>query len=175
VKSHFIMYAKYGERADASVAALLDALSLEERNKERGAYYGSLAGSLGHVLGGTLYFHGLFRASRPGYFKASESIATLASNEGPVDAAGWKALKAALARADRATVELAESLSDADLEWLVPLDWYGGKPATVPLRFIFDQMIVHGIHHRGQISQILDEMKVEHDFSGIDIGYLDKA
>ncbi len=174
MNGHYVTYARYGERADASVVALLEGLPLAERSKERGAYYGSLAGTLGHILGGTLYFHGMFRASKPGHFKASESIAALASNEGPVDAAGWEALKAAVARADRATVELAESLSEADLELPVPLDWYGGKPAAVPLRFLFDQMIVHGIHHRGQISQILDEMKVEHDFSGIDLEFLGK-
>jgi uncharacterized damage-inducible protein DinB len=31
---------------------------------------------------------------------------------------------------------------------------------------------VHETHHRGQISQLLDEMGIEHDFSGIDIEFL---
>jgi uncharacterized damage-inducible protein DinB len=167
------MWARYSERANRSVAALLDGLSLEERNKDRGAYYGSLAGLLSHVLGGTLYFQGLFRASRPGYFAACESISSLSSHEGAVDAAGWEALKRSLAAADKAAVELSESLSPADADWPVPLDWYGGNPKAVPLRFLFNQMIVHGIHHRGQISQVLDEMKVEHDFSGIDLEFLE--
>jgi uncharacterized damage-inducible protein DinB len=172
MKETLVMYARYSERADRSVIGLLEGLSPEERNADRGAYYGSLVGLVKHLLGGTLYFHSLFRASRPGGFAPSEAIASVSVKDGPADEEGWKALKADIAAADRASADLAGSLDVAGLAWPVKLDWYGGKPADVPLRFLFNQMIVHGIHHRGQISQILDEMKVEHDFSGIDLEYL---
>ena len=46
---------------------------------------------------------------------------------------------------------------------------YEGKPATVPLYFLAHQLFEHGTHHRGQVSQILDELGVEHDFCGIGI------
>jgi len=172
VKETLLMYARYTERADRSVIALLEGLPSESRNADRGAYYGSLSGLLGHVLGGALYFHSLFRASWPGAFPASERLAGLSSAEGALDEAGWARLKEGLAAADTATLEIVSSLDEAGLGMPVKLDWYGGKPAAVPLSFLLNQLFVHGIHHRGQISQILDEMKVEHDFSGIDLEFL---
>lgn len=166
------MYARYGERADSAIVRIFDGLGLEIRNADRGAYYGSLHGLIGHVLGGTLYFHSLFRASHPGAFPASERIAALASSEGSLDEAGWERMKLDLDEADRASVELAASLDDRGFSLPVKVDWYGGTPAEVPLHFLFNQMAVHGIHHRGQISQLLDELKVDHDFSGIDLEFL---
>jgi uncharacterized damage-inducible protein DinB len=166
------MYARYSQGADAALVALYDGLSLEARNADKGAYYGCLHGVMGHVLGGTLYFHSLFRASHPRAFEPSERISGLSSSEEALDSAGWEKMKRGLAEADRATLDLAESLDEKGFSLPIKLDWYGGKPAEVPLRFLFNQLIVHGIHHRGQISQILDEMKVEHDFSGIDLAYL---
>lgn len=172
MRDSLIMYARYAERADSDVVKLYGGLSLEARNADKGAYYGSLNGLLGHLLGGTLYFHSLYRASHPGTFPASERIAALSSSEEALDEAGWEKLKRSLAEADRASVDLASSLDEKGLSLPIKLDWYGGNPAEVPLGFLFNQMIVHGIHHRGQISQILDEMKVEHDFSGIDLAFL---
>jgi uncharacterized damage-inducible protein DinB len=172
MKETLRMYARYSERANRSVVGIIEGLPLEDRNANRGAYYGSLSGLVKHLLDGTVYFHSLFRASRPGGFAPSEAIASVTVKEGPVDDAEWKALKADLALADAATIDLVSSLDASGLAWPVKIDWYGGKPPDVPLHFLFNQMIVHGIHHRGQISQVLDEMRIEHDFSGIDLEYL---
>jgi uncharacterized damage-inducible protein DinB len=42
------------------------------------------------------------------------------------------------------------------------------------LSFMISQLVVHGTHHRGQISQILDELKIDSDFSGINAAFLPK-
>jgi uncharacterized damage-inducible protein DinB len=54
----------------------------------------------------------------------------------------------------------------------VKLDWYKGKPATVPLSVMLQQLVTHNLHHRGQISQILDSLKIDNDYSGINIKFL---
>jgi uncharacterized damage-inducible protein DinB len=33
-------------------------------------------------------------------------------------------------------------------------------------------LTAHGTHHRGQISQILDELKIDNDYSGINVQFL---
>jgi uncharacterized damage-inducible protein DinB len=169
MKGTLLMYARYTERVDAKMIAFLDKLSAEEREKDRKSYYGSLSGLARHVLDGATYFHGLFRASMPSAAKALEPTLGMKVPEGRLDAKGWESAKASLAAADRATIALLESLSDQELASPVAVDWYGGKPPSVPFHFLAHQLVVHGLHHRGQVSQILDEMGVEHDYSGIDL------
>jgi uncharacterized damage-inducible protein DinB len=67
---------------------------------------------------------------------------------------------------------MAEALSESDMKLPIKIDWYGGNPASVPLSFMLSQLLLHNIHHRGQISQILDSLKIDNDFSGIDISLL---
>lgn len=169
------MYARYTKRANASAFALLDGLSEEAMNLDRKSYYGSLASLAAHIVGATLYFQSLFRASCPaaaGILKATEGLKTPHDPHFTPDE--WRQLKDIAAKADQVTVDLVETLDEAELACPVKLDWYDGKPDAVPLCFLAHQLFVHGTHHRGQMSQILDELGVEHDFSGIDLAFLPK-
>ncbi|MBU0929091.1 MAG: DUF664 domain-containing protein [Spirochaetes bacterium] len=172
MKEILIMYARYSRRADESVFAMLDALSPEDRNADRKSHYGSLSGLASHIVGGTLYFQSLFRASVPA---AAVALASTKGMKLPEDkslsADAWLELRRTCAAADQASIDLFDSLAEADLSAPVKVDWYAGDPAAVPMSFLAHQMVVHGIHHRGQVSQILDEMGVEHDFSGIDLDF----
>jgi uncharacterized damage-inducible protein DinB len=141
-----LMYARHTKQTDASVLALLDGLSNEAREEDRKSYYKSLSGLARHILDSAIYFHGLFRASLGD---------------------GIKALKPVEGLVDQATIDLVQAQGEAGCAQPIALDWYDGKPATVPFYFLAHQLFEHGTHHRGQISQILDEMGLEHDFSGI--------
>jgi len=175
MKEVLLMYARYTQRADASVMELLDKLTVKARNEDRKSYYKSLSGLASHVAGGALYMQGLMRASQRAAAKALKATEKLKLAEGAkLTGAQWEELKAAWAKADQATVDLVNALSDTELALPVKLDWYGGNPGTVPLCFILHNIYVHGTHHRGQISQILDSMGVEHDFSGLDVEFLPK-
>jgi uncharacterized damage-inducible protein DinB len=166
-----VMYAKYNKAANNAVYELLDKLSNEQREETRGSYYGSLSALARHVLGATVYFQGMFKEAVPQNAAARQALASLASVqarfEGPVTAEQWKALRAAFTIADDALVNFTSALNDADLD--APVKWFSGNPPTVPLHFMLSQLAMHNTHHRGQISQILDEMKIDHDFSGIAI------
>lgn len=168
MKDVMLMYARDTKRANAEVLALLDGLSVEERNENRKSYYKSLSGLMSHVSGATCYFLGMFRPAFPASataLKAAEGL-SIAEAEA-LNASQWEGLKKATAVADQVTIDFVASLSDADFSREIPLNWYEGKPATVPLHFLLAQSFTHGTHHRGQISQILDAMGIEHDFSGI--------
>lgn len=163
------MYARSTKQTNATVLALLDGLSNEAREADSKGYYKSLSGTARHLLDGTLYFHGLFRASFPAAAKALKVAEGLSVPEGALTSAQWAGVKASMALADQATVELFQALGEGDCSHPVALDWYGGKPATVPLYFLAHQHFEHGTHHRGQISQVLDELGIEHDFCGISL------
>lgn len=173
MKDMLLLYARYNQRANKSVIALLDGLSAAQRNEDRKSYYKSLSGLMCHAVGGASYFHGLFRASAPSAAKALKATEGLSMPEGEkLSDAQWAELKRGSELADKTTIEFIQAATEAELAAPVKIDWYGGKPAAVPLCFLLHNMYVHGTHHRGQISQILDEMGIEHDFSGIDVEFL---
>lgn len=172
MKETMLMYARYTERANAAVIKLLDGLSLQVLVEDRKSYYKSLAGLAAHILGGTIYFHGLFRASLPSASAALTATIGLTEPEGELTVEGWKGMGKAFESADRATIELVRSLDEEGLSLPIAVNWYEGNPPSVPFHYLANQLLVHGIHHRGQISQILDSMGIEHDFSGIDLDLL---
>jgi Uncharacterized protein conserved in bacteria len=169
------MYARHNQRANASVIALLDGLTAKARNESCGSYYKTLSGLMSHVAGGTCYFHGMFRAAIPSAAKALKATEGLSCPEGAkLTAAQWAELKSACAVADKTTIDFIQAASEADLKTPIKIDWYGGKPDAVPACFLLHNFFVHGTHHRGQISQVLDSMGIEHDFSGLDVEFLPK-
>ena len=175
MKNVFLSFAKYNEEANRTVAALLGKLSNDDREKDRKSYYKSLSGLFRHSLGGTFYFLSLIKEAVPLNADAQKALAPLAKIElldGKLSEAQWKKAVSGSKVADKALVDFVSALKDEDFEAPVKLSWYKGKPASVPLRFMLQQLTVHNTHHRGQISQILDSLKIEHDFSGINVKFL---
>jgi len=175
MKNVFLSFAKYNEEADKAVASLLGKLSNDDREKDRKSYYGSLSELFRHCLGGTYYFLCIMKEAVPHNADAQKALAPLAKIEllqGKLSEAQWKKAVSFLKIADKALVDFVSALKDEDFEAPVKLNWYKGKPPSVPMRFMLQQLTVHNTHHRGQISQILDSLKIEHDFSGINVKFL---
>jgi uncharacterized damage-inducible protein DinB len=150
-------------------------MSNKEREMNRSSFYGSLSGLLRHIVGGTKFFLGMYKAAlaEGAAFKALSAVDGASfTAEGELTEIQWKELGAALETVDAAYVNMAEALTEADMSRPVKIDWYGGNPASVPLSFMLSQLVVHNTHHRGQISQILDSLKIDNDYSGIGAEFL---
>ena len=168
MKDIFITYANYCKDADQAVLSLLNTLSNEEREKDRGSYYKSLSGLARHVLQGTLYFQGLFKPAVSHNAQAMKAFAPLEGITVPQDTlteAQWKALASVFETVDRSIIALVSSLTDTDFKISIKVPWYQGNPDAVPLSFLLQSLVMHGAHHRGQISQILDELKIDNNYS----------
>ena len=175
MKKIFLSFAKYNEEADKTIAGILGKLSNDDREKNRKSYYGSLSGLYRHIGGCTVYFLNFFREAVAGNaeaLKALEPLTKVEDFKGKLTEAQWKKVIANVKIVDKAFVDFVNALKDKDFEAPVKLDWYKGKPASVPLWFMLQQHMAHNTHHRGQISQILDSLKIEHDFSGINVKFL---
>jgi uncharacterized damage-inducible protein DinB len=175
MKNIFVSFAKYNQEADGAILAILKKMPLEEREKDRGSYYGSLSALYRHVLGGTAFFCSLFKASLSPDSPAVKALAPLAGFshiEGAMNEAQWLQLEAAAAEVDGALTAFCEALTEDELNAPVKVQWYGGNPASVPLYFMLQNLTAHGTHHRGQISQILDSLKIDNDYSGINVKFI---
>jgi uncharacterized damage-inducible protein DinB len=174
MKELFITFAKYNKEADKAVYAILDGLSNDEREKDRGSYYKSLSGLFVHTLGGTVFLLGLLKealSQSPARAALSALESVTLPREG-LDAEQWKALAGAFETADNAFISLVSSLREEDFGAPVTLSWYNGNPPSVPVAFMLQQLAAHGTHHRGQISQILDSLKIDNDYSGISPAFI---
>ena len=173
------MYAKYNKAGNKAIYGILSAMSNEERETDRGSYYGSLSELYRHILGGTKFFLGMYKGALADGGADSAALKAVSAVDGvPLPAEGslsesqWKELKSALEAADAVYVSMAEALTEAELSRPLKIDWYGGNPDSVPLSFMLSQLVVHNTHHRGQISQILDSLKIDNDYSGIGAEFL---
>jgi uncharacterized damage-inducible protein DinB len=175
MKDLLLMYAKYAQRVNASVIALLDGLSEEARNEGRKSYYKSLSGLACHTFGVAPFFHGILRKAVPEASSALQATEGLKATKGDcLSAEQWPELKKVAAVADQATVDFIAGLDESDFVRPIKIAWFGGNPDAVPLHYLLSTSFMHGIHHCGQISQVLDEMGIEHNFSGLDVGFLPK-
>jgi uncharacterized damage-inducible protein DinB len=171
-----LMYAKYNQEGNATIFGLLDKMSNDDREKDRGSFYGSLSGLFRHIIGGTRFFLGMYKTalnSNKAALNAISAIETLPKiTEGTLSEVQWKELESIVNTIDAAYINMSEALSESDLGLPVKIDWFGGNPGSVPLSFMLSQLVVHNTHHRGQISQILDSLKIDNDYSGISVAFL---
>jgi uncharacterized damage-inducible protein DinB len=175
MKEIFLAFAKFNEEANKTIAGILGKLSNDDREKNRKSYFGSLSELFRHTTGGTTYFLSLFKEAVPGNAEAQKALEPLAKVEnikGKLTEDQWKKAVSNAKIVDKALVDFVGALKEKDFEAPVKIDWYKGKPPTVPLRFMIQQHTTHNTHHRGQISQILDTLKIDNDYSGINVKFL---
>ena len=176
--SDAVMYAKYNQAGNKAIFSLLDKMSNDDREKDRGSFYGSLSSLLRHIAGGTMFFLGLYKTALSGNAAAVKAISAIETipklPEGALSEAQWKELESIINAIDAAYIAVTEALNESDLALPVQVKWYGGNPDTVPLSFMLSQLVVHNTHHRGQISQILDSLKIDNDYSGINVEFISK-
>jgi len=170
------MYAKHNKAVNRIVYELLNKMSNDDREKDRGSYYGSLSGLFRHIIGGAGYYLEIYRKPIGNNADVEKKISSLENLPkipvGPLSEAQWKELESVMTTIDDICISVAETMKEYDINLPVKVDWYGGNPDSVPLYFMLSQLLVHNIHHRGQISQILDSLKIENDFSRIDVSFL---
>ncbi|MDR1932257.1 MAG: DUF664 domain-containing protein [Spirochaetales bacterium] len=176
MKKLMVMYAQYMEKTNAVIVELLSKLNEAERERDRGSYYKSLSGLARHILSAAVYFQGLFASALSPDSKAVKALKAVKVTipEKKVDDAEWKILAESFAKVDAATLKFIRALDESEYTLKAKVPWYNGKPSSVPVFFLFNQLVMHTVHHQGQISQILDELKVQHDFSSIDVKFLPK-
>jgi uncharacterized damage-inducible protein DinB len=178
MKEVFVINALYNQAADKAFLTILNGLSNDQREQDLGSYFKSLSGLAAHVLGGTAHTLLLFKDAVAQNDAASKALAVLQAiaptPKGPLSEAQWKQLAADIEAADSAYIDFVKALTEADLKSPVKVPWHRGNPDSVPLFFMLNQITVHETHHRGQISQILDALKIDNDYAGMDVGFLSR-
>jgi uncharacterized damage-inducible protein DinB len=170
-RSHFSYLARYNRGANEYLVGRLAALPAPELSKPRGSYFGSLQGVLDHIIMCDINWLRRFRI----LFQDDEAL-----NRPRLAPPGsdWTKFEFPLFdeyRRERAVVDaiFMDWIGAADTTRFGEVLAYSdseGRPKRYRLREALDHVFNHQTHHRGQVSQILDEMGIEHDYSNL-IGF----
>ena len=141
--------ARYNRWQNENLYGAADALSDAERQRTRGAFFGSIHATLNHLLwGDRIWMSRLAGTPRPqGGIPQSVSLY-----------ADWNDLKRERAAFDTVIVDWADQLEDASLAGA--LTWFSGAikaEVRKPKWLLVTHMFNHQTHHRGQVHCMLTQ------------------
>lgn len=170
MKETILLLTKYNTNANLEVMRILEGLPEVERKADRRSFAGSLQGILDHIVEGALYFQKQIWDSFPQLQALSHKYSDFQTSYGSVNFPSYSELISVLKHCDQAFVGMFQVLNDADMAKEITVKAFHGDSVQTAY-FIMLQYINHCTHHRGQISQILDEMHIDNDYSGIHLHY----
>ena len=144
------LMARYNNWQNKSLFGAADLLTDDQRKLQRGAFFGSIHGTLSHLLFGDMaWMHRFAGTPQPRAKSIAESVVAMP---------GWAELKRERAAFDAVIQSWADNLDPAWLEG--DLTWYSGamkRDITRPKRVLVAQMFNHQTHHRGQVHCMLTQ------------------
>jgi len=140
--------ARYGAWQNENLASAADDLPDSARREDRGAFFGSIFGTLNHLLWADRIWMSRFAEVEPPRMK---SIATSVD-----ETEDWQSYRAARKTMDTIisdwTTTLTPDWFTEDLTW-----WSGaaGREVTKPKPILIMHFFNHATHHRGQVHAML--------------------
>ena len=166
-RSLFHLMAQYNEWMNGKLYAAAAQLSPEQLVADRGAFFGSLIGTLNHIVAGDTIWLQRF-ATHPAEFSALQPVLALTTPTGlaATFSTDLAVLAAHRARLDTIILAWVAQLTDADLQHLLHYKNTKGISSSKRFSALVLHFFNHQTHHRGQASTLLSQ-------AGIDIGVTD--
>lgn len=164
MKEMIKMYAKYNKQTNLNLNKMLSKFEMSELFKERKTYYKSIGGLYLHLIYTSRYLQNMIRNNwNNKYF-----VNKYTEDSYKIDPQTFEEASELLEQYDKNLIEFSEKITDKDLfKPTANITLYNKKRVSVTIWKIVMQYIIHQTHHRGQISQILDELNIEHDIGNI--------
>jgi uncharacterized damage-inducible protein DinB len=167
-RRHFSLLARYNRDANIVLLDLLSGVSSDELCRERGSYFGSIQGILDHIIAGDINwlrrFRELFGKDEP----LNRDRLLPAGHEWTLYVfPGFGEYSRARSEVDAVFIDWIRIADTSRFGEVLRYKDSHGNARRYYFREILDHVFNHQTHHRGQVSQILDEMGVKHDFSNI--------
>lgn len=164
---HIRLLADYNRWMNERLYDACSQLDAAELAMDRGAFFGSILGTLNHLLVGDIVW--LQRLARhPRGFAALEGVAAMprpASLDAVLDAS-FAGLRRKRLDTDRAIIDWSREIVEADLDHALPFHSMNGTARRKHYGTLVLNLFNHQTHHRGQITTLLSQR-------GIDIGVTD--
>jgi uncharacterized damage-inducible protein DinB len=148
---HVRTMAQYNRWQNENLYGAADGLADAQRKEQRGAFFGSIHGTLNHLLfGDQIWMHRFAGTPRPKAPGIPESVAMYES---------WDDLKRERKAFDQVIADWAGRLDPA---WLAgDLTWFSGvlkRDVSKPKWLLVTHFFNHQTHHRGQVHCLLTQL-----------------
>ena len=166
MKTIMTALATYNQGANRALYETVSAIDEDVLKKDCGTYYHTVLATIQHYLGYEIHWLKTFKAA------SSKAALDKAILEGAVDdilAKGRDSFgetRAILAAIDAIYVEFMEEMSPDDFERTVTFTNPRGEQVERKRWNALFHVLNHSTHHRGEISAMLDTMKISNDYAG---------
>lgn len=147
---HLQTMAAYGAWANERIYGAIAELSDEDYRAERGAFFGSIHGTLNHILVADRLWMGRLVDDMP-------DIPTLDT----ILYGGFADLRAARRAEDKRIAGFVDSLPPARLDDVLSYRTMAGDANQTPIRLVLTHMFNHATHHRGQAHGLLSQVPAD--------------
>jgi len=167
-KSQLVLLSHYNrlmnERLYAATAKMPEALQREDR----GAFFGSVIGTLNHILIGDILWLKRF-ARHPSGYRTLEPVLAMddPTSLREIRFVDWAELQAARDRMDQMIVDWCSEVREEDLARPLAYRDFAGRPHRKNLGGLALHLFLHQIHHRGQVTTLLSQASI--DFGDTDL------
>ncbi|RVU32776.1 DinB family protein [Neptunomonas marina] len=167
MQAHLQLLAQYNKHMNKQLFALAEQLTPEQRAEDRGAFFGSVMGTLNHILVGDLIWlsrlaeHPIQPAAL-GFLRSTELPTRLDQTLFSELHQLWQERQIV----DSALEGLVEELSDTDLTYRLTYQNMQGMLACRETGALLLHLFNHQTHHRGQLTTLYSQF-------GLDVGVTD--
>jgi uncharacterized damage-inducible protein DinB len=167
MREHIKLMATYNEWMNAKVYDAAGRLSADELAMNRGAFFGSILGTLNHIMVGDRVWLSRF-ANHPAKHAALDPLRTLTAPTSldQILYTDFQALKDHRVALDTVIKEWVATLTDADLDRTLHYASMKGTVFKKPFGSLLMHFFNHQTHHRGQATTLLSQ-------AGQDVGVTD--
>lgn len=167
LKSNFELMADYNQWMNKNIYLATSKLSANDLSENRGAFFGSIIGTLNHVLVGDTIWLKRF-ADHPLELKTLDYVRSLEKPQflNAILHHEFKSLERARFNMDAVIKDFVGELSDEALSSNLLYSNTKGEPFSKNFGHLIQHFFNHQTHHRGQVSTLLCQL-------GIDVGVTD--
>lgn len=163
----FVLLAEYNESMNRKLYDAAGQLTAAQLAQDRGAYFGSLLGTMNHIVAGDTIWLQRF-AAHPAHHAALRAMQDMPAPAGlaAIFSADLAPLALQRSRLDQIIRQWVAQMSDADLQHVLHYKNTKGVESSKRFSSLVLHFFNHQTHHRGQASTLLSQ-------AGIDIGVTD--
>lgn len=167
LKDHFELMASYNQWMNTKVYEAAGNLSEDALSEDRGAFFGSILGTLNHLVVGDRIWLKRFATHPP----SADALSALTELQKPTSLdqilyRDFAALHEHRQWLDEQIIKWVSGLTDADLDFTLSYSNTKGVARTMKLSPLILHFFNHQTHHRGQVTTLLSQ-------AGEDVGVTD--